>query len=204
MSRWRWLAVAPLFLLVGACLPSEFPLSNPATAEVDRSLPGTWERKDPRSKIVSRLTIDTVGKPSPEPPARGKLPPVMMRGTISNTEPGKKAMRGDTALFFLSDVNGMRFANLILSEEGTKMRYGLLRYSVDGKRLHIWGADTDLALRDLRKLGASVVERKARLYTEMGLAATTAVLRKHFTKENVKRWFPDSKRTTYMRVEKPK
>ena len=136
--------------------------------------------------------------------ARGKLPPVMMRGTISTIEPGKKAMRGDTALFFVSDVNGMRFANLVISEKGAGMQYGLLRYKVDGKRLHLWGADSDLALRDLRKLGASVVERKARLYTEAGLAATTDVLRKHFTKENVKRWFLDMKRSTYTRVEKPK
>jgi hypothetical protein len=193
----RYLLVAPLFLLCGACVTFEHPLCDPATATPDEALVGTWEIRGEKGwKRTMTITVEDMGKDA--------KPRKMMRAVKVDTDGKGKIEEIENCQFFTCDLAGHRFAHI----ESRWGGYWVQRYRVDGKRLTIWDNERAEVLSDLEDLKLPHTNPKGNSFGggagPLAVKATTAALRKTLTKKMAEQWWAKKRWETYTKVVPPK
>jgi len=153
---------AGVCLLLGSCVNSKNPLSDPQKAKADDKLSGVWRKTDENGN-VNYYHIGLAGE---------KFSKGMMRAiTTAHNQDGTISEPGDL-FFFTSELNGQKYLNIAIVEKDdlAKLKkdgwnakivqnYWLLKYSLDGDSLHFWGADNDLLEKavDAKKIQGEVI-----------------------------------------------
>lgn len=138
--RFTHVLLAGLALVTPGCLiGSDSPVSDPDKAKADESLVGTWETTVIQPDAAHKgLTVEKLVLPG--------YPPGLMKATLNATKPDNTPK---SLVFFVSDLNGQKFANLV-SEDIKDPRhlpawdklkakgYGIQKYDVSGDTLKLW------------------------------------------------------------------